>query len=277
MTESHPVSPHSLSPLCPYPLDNDGREGGDHLDGLAGTLDPFTTGRLAGLVDTFADRVCLEVGAGSGSVARWLAERVGVRGHVVAIDLKPARIRPHPQLTVLGCDLLTDPLPIDGVDVMHERLTLNHLPPREEILRGMVDALAPNGILLIEEWDTTAGVGGVLHARTAEDAELYSRYAKRRGEIFAAAGTDRGWARRVPSRLIGYGLSDVQTVVHARSWHGGEPGSRHAAATMRQFRDRLLDTGMQHNELARLEDLLDDPGFHVCEHALYSVSGRKPR
>src|SRR5262245_40508772 len=32
---------------------------------------------------------CLEVGAGHGSIARWLAERVGPQGLVVATDLNP--------------------------------------------------------------------------------------------------------------------------------------------------------------------------------------------
>lgn len=32
---------------------------------------------------------CLEVGAGAGSVTRWLAARVGASGNVVAADLDP--------------------------------------------------------------------------------------------------------------------------------------------------------------------------------------------
>jgi cyclopropane fatty-acyl-phospholipid synthase-like methyltransferase len=32
---------------------------------------------------------CLEVGAGAGSMARWLAERAGPGGEVVAVDYNP--------------------------------------------------------------------------------------------------------------------------------------------------------------------------------------------
>ena len=37
---------------------------------------------------------CLEVGAGGGSIARWLAERVGPSGHVVATDLDVQFVAP---------------------------------------------------------------------------------------------------------------------------------------------------------------------------------------
>src|SRR6516164_7895571 len=38
---------------------------------------------------------CLDVGAGDGSVARWLAGRVGPRGRVVATDLNPRFLAGH--------------------------------------------------------------------------------------------------------------------------------------------------------------------------------------
>jgi ubiquinone/menaquinone biosynthesis C-methylase UbiE len=45
--------------------------------------------RLLEDVSVAAGWHCLEVGAGEGSVARWLAERVGPSGDVLAIDLDP--------------------------------------------------------------------------------------------------------------------------------------------------------------------------------------------
>ena len=50
--------------------------------------DPITTRRLTDLGVGRGWR-CLEVGAGNGSIARWLASRVGSEGRVVATDLNP--------------------------------------------------------------------------------------------------------------------------------------------------------------------------------------------
>jgi ubiquinone/menaquinone biosynthesis C-methylase UbiE len=54
--------------------------------------------RLAPFVQPGAK--CLEVGPGGGSIARWLAARVGERGHVTALDLKPDHIPRGPTITV---------------------------------------------------------------------------------------------------------------------------------------------------------------------------------
>jgi ubiquinone/menaquinone biosynthesis C-methylase UbiE len=49
-------------------------------------MNPGTIRRMGniGVTDGW---ICLEVGAGAGSIARWLARRVGPTGSVVATDL----------------------------------------------------------------------------------------------------------------------------------------------------------------------------------------------
>jgi protein-L-isoaspartate O-methyltransferase len=54
---------------------------------LGQLMNPMTTGRLHRLGVARGWR-CLEVGAGDGSVAGWLARRVGPTGRVVATDIK---------------------------------------------------------------------------------------------------------------------------------------------------------------------------------------------
>src|SRR5437762_3803295 len=52
---------------------------------------------------------CLELGAGAGSIAYWLAERVGKGGRVVAADLDP-RLLDRSRCEVWRHDLRTDGL-----------------------------------------------------------------------------------------------------------------------------------------------------------------------
>lgn len=57
------------------------------LEAQTALWDPFTFRILDGVGVAEGWR-CLEIGAGTGSVASWLCERVGGSGHVVATDVE---------------------------------------------------------------------------------------------------------------------------------------------------------------------------------------------
>src|ERR671937_42060 len=75
---------------------------------------------------------CLEVGAGRGSIARWLGGRVGGSGHVVALDLDTSLLTDldEPNIEVLEGDILDAELPAGSFDLIHARLVLMHIPQR---------------------------------------------------------------------------------------------------------------------------------------------------
>src|SRR5215472_14035579 len=94
---------------------------------------------------------CLEIGAGRGSMAVWLAERVGESGHVVAtdIDLTYLERLDLPNLEVRRHNILDDPLDElspGTFDVVCSRLVLFWLAGRQEVaIRRMVECLRPGG------------------------------------------------------------------------------------------------------------------------------------
>ena len=82
---------------------------------------------------------CLEVGAGGGSIATWLADQVGSSGHVTATDIDPRFLRAlrshgRPNVEVLRHDVTVDPLPEAAFDLIHARLVFVHLPAAREAL-----------------------------------------------------------------------------------------------------------------------------------------------
>jgi ubiquinone/menaquinone biosynthesis C-methylase UbiE len=115
-------------------------------------LDPVTRARLADLGVGPGWR-CLEVGGGGGSIARWLADRVGPTGHVLATELDPGGLRCGERLEVRQHDIVEDELPEAAFDLVHARLVLLHLPKRRQALTRMVRALRPGGHLLLGEFD----------------------------------------------------------------------------------------------------------------------------
>ena len=90
--------------------------------------DPFTFRQLDAIGVVEGSR-CLEVGAGAGSVARWLSQRVGPAGEVVAADLDVrflGDISAH-NVEVRRCDITQDPIEPSSYDLVHARSVLTHL------------------------------------------------------------------------------------------------------------------------------------------------------
>lgn len=258
-----------------YALDNDDPEATDRHRYLSTMLDGFTFSRLSGLGD-LTGRRALELGAGGGSVARWLATAVGPGGRVLATDVNTQHLTDQDGYAVLRHDLTAAPVPDGPWDVIHVRLVLIHLPQRREILRHLAAALAPGGALVVEDWDATIG-NFLLAAPDEQAARLFDTYQQKLREIFARGGNDPAWGRRVHGAMLEDGLSDVDTVVHARSWPGGTPGALLIAANIGQLREEFRAAGVTSQQLDDLSRLAGDPRMVVRGHLLFSTIGRRPR
>jgi SAM-dependent methyltransferase len=246
-----------------YSFDNDDPEAVDRHQYLAGMLDPTTCERLAGLGDLTGMR-CLEVGAGGGSVARWLADQVGPTGHVLATDLNIRHLPTGAGYEVAQHDLVAEPVPTGPWDLIHARLVLLHIPERREILRRLAEALAPGGRLVIEEWATVYD-RLVLAAPDPEAARLVENYHRTlTGSILPANGNDPTWAGQVHGAMLDAGLVDVDTEMTSRSWPGGTPGARLIVANIAQVREKFLEHGYTEEQLDRLCRLADDPRSGVA-------------
>lgn len=113
---------------------------------LERTLDPLSQRRLAALGIQPGWR-CLEVGAGHGSIVRWLAEQVGPQGLVVATDINPRFLTEIklPNVEVRQHDIRTDPLEADLYNLAHCRAVLAHMPEPQLVVQRMVAALRMGG------------------------------------------------------------------------------------------------------------------------------------
>jgi len=257
-----------------YVLDNDRPAARQILGCLSLMLDEFSIARLRQTVVPKAGR-CLELGAGNGSIACWLSERVGPLGQVVATDLKTHHIRHHPGVSMLRHDLAAEDLPAGPFDVVHARLLLAHLPSRRDILARLVDVVRPGGVLVIEEFGY-AGSVEVLSGPGRAASEIYQEFQAALADVFATAGADAGWAVNAHAAMRAAGLANVDTVTHARSWRGGTAGCLLPLAMSIELREQLVAAGMVAAELDRLAQLLIDPGLVVMGDLLWSHVGRRP-
>ncbi len=239
---------------------------------LAAVLDPLTCQRLAPLLHPGAR--CLEIGAGAGTIALWMAEQGAA---VTATDLEPEHIPEHPGITALRHDITVDPL--DGRwDVIHARLVLAHQPSRVDLVTKLAKALTPGGALVVDEFASGAWERCVLDAPDRGEAQwLFDHYHAALAAIMGGAGSDVEWGRNAHRVMAEAGLVDVDTYLGgARSWRGGEAGCMLPYAMTTQMRDQLLAHGMSQEELLRFRRLLKDHRLIILSSAAISTVGRRP-
>jgi ubiquinone/menaquinone biosynthesis C-methylase UbiE len=256
-----------------YAFDNNNIYSRDQHRCLAEMLDPMTTTRLAqtGVTDGWH---CLDVGAGGGSVATWLAQQVAPSGRVLATDIKSVHIRAGPGLEVAQHDIVRDPLPETAFDLICARLVLLHLPERRAVLGRLVRALRPGGWLQLDEFDITYGPALLMPNSRAR--RLYETFLAAKAKLFNTAGADGAWGQHVTQAMHDAGLVNINTVPHVELWHAGSPGVRLLIHHTFHLRNHFIEAGMTDQQLADVRTLLIDPTFRATSCVIYSVQGRRP-
>lgn len=117
---------------------------------------------VAGLPLQPGDRV-LDLACGDGVYARWLAERLGGGGSVLAVDLSAAFLElarretpsdfPAERVRFVRADLGHMPVPDDSFDVVWCAQSLYSLPDPVDALRRMARAARPGGLIAVFEND----------------------------------------------------------------------------------------------------------------------------
>lgn len=264
---------------------------GERLRGIASAFDPITRRHLAGRGVGDGWR-CLEVGAGTGTVARWLSDEVGPKGRVLATDisLKLMEGLEAANLEVRQHDILTDPLPDEEFDLIHCRLVLEHLPGRLDALARMAAALAPGGWLVVEDMTF-----GTQRSAGRRGALTIGGLIQGLGLLMRRNGYDSAFGRRLPIHLARLGLSEVGAEGTQLVLIGGSPSIGWAVPTLGRIRELLLGgesdiwptpvrkvagvpavRRVLERRLEGLDELLADPEFVYLAPTLVSAWARRP-
>jgi SAM-dependent methyltransferase len=260
-----------------YAFDNALAVQRERLDLLEALFDPGTIRHLEALGVAPGWR-CLEVGAGGGSIAAWLCDRVGPEGTVLATDLDTRWVEQlgRPNLEVRVHDLIEDDLPQGEFDLVHFRLVLGWLRDPREALERLVAAVKPGGWVLAEEIDF---VSAVPDSRTDGDAaRLFERAVDAHNVVLAKRHAfDPFYGRQVPGDVEDAGLVDTGSEGRTAFWRGGGPGGRIWRLTIEQLRDAIVDLGlMDATDLEAAIALLDDPRLRTMSPVVMAAWGRRP-
>jgi ubiquinone/menaquinone biosynthesis C-methylase UbiE len=256
-----------------YVFDNAHRETRERFPALSDLYDGDTI-RCLQAIGVAPGWQCLEVAAGGGSIARWLAGQVGSSGRVLATDLDTRFLESlaDPAIEVRRHDIVRDPLPSPAFDLVHARLILVHLPERELALANMAGALKPDGWLVCEEFDSLS----LLADPTLHPAECALKAQAAMQRVMAARGANTRYGRDLAARLRAHGLVDIRAEARMAMWQGGSAGARLYRANFEQLREELLRTSLLTQ--AELDDdlsRLDDPLTLFPSPLMWAVCGRR--
>jgi SAM-dependent methyltransferase len=255
----------------PYILDDASAVEYKRLDLMSKILDPWTREYLTMLGVSEGWR-CLELGGGNGSVAEWLATKVGASGSVTAIDINPVLLEllPAQNLSVRQMDVRTGDLGSESYDLVTCRALLHQIAeyaPR--VLARMAEAVKPGGWLLIQEPD--------FHLAPTTEPEVWARTWEGIIEWGRANGVDWLIGRKLPSLVAALGLGHPQATTDVQNIRGRDRGALYFQLFFTEVRDRLIAAGqLDAATIDAASGLLNDPNYWTQCWMMTAVWVRKP-
>jgi SAM-dependent methyltransferase len=250
-----------------YLLEHDWEQEPRRLHLLEQHADPTSVDRLEA-TGVGAGWTCLEVGAGRGSIAHWLAKTVGPSGHVTALDLDTSLLEglDEPNLEVIRGDVLEIELPERSFDLVHTRCVLMHIPERRRALERIVSWLRPGGWLVVEELDCMA----TMTDPNADRVALFQAFQEALPTIDFACG------RALLGELTAAGLGDTAGELRVDVVEGATPLAQWEQLSVQALTDEVLNAGTATEEqidahLAQLED----PDYRGLGWAWVGARGRR--
>lgn len=215
---------------------------------LYGNSDPIAADRLRGLeavedastiallrqIGVAPGWHCLEVGAGAGSIARWLAEQAGADGRVVATD-SDTRLLDSSAYEIWCHNIQQDELPPSAFDLVHLRHVLIHVDQAQHlrILSSLMATLKPGGALLVEESD-------LLSWRALPGTPEYVRQVFTTGvdatlSIYRSRNMDPSLGAHLSSLVTRTGFTLTDAIRRTRRVLGGSEEARFHEQSARQL------------------------------------------
>lgn len=256
-----------------YVFANAAPQAAARLAALADVNDPDTIRHLAarGVSEGWN---CLEVGGGLGTIARWLSQRVGPRGYVLATDIDTCFLDALrlDNVEVRRHDINTDPIHDATFDLAHARLVLEHLTNPDLALDRMAQALKPGGWLVVEDFEILPG-----SPDSHEPADHVSKTAAVMRQVATNAGVNPRLGLSLARRLRARGFVHVGTEGSVRLCCGNSVSARLARLNFEQLREPMLATGQLtidqfHADIARL----DDEDYEWRSPIMWTAWGQRP-
>lgn len=245
------------------------------LRSIEAVFDPGTT-RMLSRVGPLTGARCLEVGAGAGSIARWLHERVGNDGQVDAIDLDVRFLGDLPRdVRVTKGDATTAELGGQPFGLIHARFVLIHNSCVEQLLDALLARVAVGGCVCIEEPDFASA--RVFSASTRE-RRAFEAVRDAIQSVFAERGQRFDFGRVLPTLIRDRGFELVSVECDSPVARGGSELATMMAMSTTQLASKYLATGhVTQADLDCYAEFTKHPASWALYHDTVRVLARRTR
>ncbi len=216
---------------------------------------------------------CLEVGAGAGSIVRWLEQRVGPSGKVLALDTNPRFLRGSSSSTIeiVQGDICDTDLPPASFDLVHARYVMIHIADYQKAFERMLRCVKPGGWVVIEEPDFQAA-----RAVTGPDdaKACFGRITEAIERMFTSLGMDYALGAKLPALFQQQDLSQLTVEHEGHLSAGGDTIAQLMKLSAEQLRDKYVATGLvTEADIEQYCRLADDPDSWAIYYATVAVTG----
>ena len=213
---------------------------------------------------------CLDIGAGAGSITRWLARQVAPAGQVVAADADVRFLAPLASATVrvVRHDLRHGPLEPGGFDLVHARFLLEWLPGWGRALDHLVASARPGGTVVVSDmaWGNRIPAHGVLERWVSAVPAVLREV--------SCYHPDCG--RLLPEALASRGIRVDGAEARAALLDGGSPGMDWPRLSLPPMAAPMMRMGLiDQAALDSVSRLLSDPATRLWLPPMVSVWGRR--
>jgi SAM-dependent methyltransferase len=257
-----------------------GEEGRSRLAVISRVLAPATQA-LFDRFEPLAGLLAIDAGCGGGDVTLQLAERVGPTGRVVGFDLDETKLalareeasrRGFGNVEFRNASVL-EPWPVSGAALIYVRFVLTHLAKPQDMLALAWQALAPGGVIIVEDIDYAGKFCEPPCPAYDRQAELYIAAAQKRGG-------DPFIGRRLVRLLEDAGLSGVDTSLVQPFGRSGDV-KQVASLTFAAISDSLVAQGIASAEevasvASELAAFAERPDATMSLPRIFQAWGRKP-
>ena len=216
---------------------------------------------------------CLEVGAGAGSIVRWLEQRVGPSGKVVALDTNPRFLRGSSMsnIEILQGDICDAELPLAMFDLVHARYLLIHIADYRTAFERMLRCVKPGGWVVIEEpdFESARAITG-----PDEDKAAFGRVTHAIERMFTSLGMDYALGAKLPALFQQQDLTQLTVEHEGHLSAGGGAVAQLMKVSAEQLREKYVATGLvTEADIEQYCRFADDPESWAIYYATVAVTG----
>jgi SAM-dependent methyltransferase len=243
------------------------------LRALEAIFDPATLRRILHVGDLLGKH-CLEVGAGAGSIARYLSQHVGSTGRVVAVDTSTRFLRELSDIELVEAKLTEAALEPRSFDLVHGRYVAIHNADFELLIEAMLRALRPGGWLVLEEPDFRAARSVAGPAALRETFDSVNRAIL---ELFTSRGMAPDLGAQLPLLLERRGVQLEAVELEPHTERGGSPLAAMMRLSTEALASKYVATGRAtESDIAGYREFTESPLCFGVYYTSVSVVGKLP-